>query len=122
MDIQPKFRRIDKNYLIICEGGGIGLNEINTQKVFELFGEKKWELEFENIELDVVDIYDILVKASIFKSKGDARKNWTRTGKEIPWGFNDFENIGKLKHRIVIYKPFDTEKFKLNKNGTIEKK
>ena len=51
---------------------------------------------------ECVDMYDILVKCSIFLSKSDARKNWSRTGKEIPFGFSDFEKIGKLNHRITI--------------------
>lgn len=49
-----------------------------------------------------VDMYDILVEFSIFSSKSDAKKNWNRTGKEIPFGFSDFEKIGKFNHRITI--------------------
>lgn len=55
------------------------------------------------------DMYDILVMADIFPSKGQARKNWTRTGAEIPKGFTDLTNIGKLRHRITILNPIIVE-------------
>lgn len=51
------------------------------------------------------DIYDILVMANIFPSKGQAKKNWTRTDAAISEGFTDFKNIGKLRHRITILNP-----------------
>lgn len=52
-----------------------------------------------------IDMYDILVKVGIFKSKSIARKNWNRTGPQIPKGFSDFKGIGKLKRRITILNP-----------------
>ena len=51
------------------------------------------------------DMFDILVMCNLFQSKGQARKNWTKTGKEIPQGFNDFEKLGKLNHRLTIFNP-----------------
>lgn len=55
------------------------------------------------------DMYDILVLAGIFPSKGQAKKNWARTGAEIPKGFTDLTNIGKLRHRITILNPIKGE-------------
>ncbi len=50
-----------------------------------------------------IDIYDLLVYAGLFPSKGIARKNWNRSG--IPLGFEQFKNIGKLKKSITILNP-----------------
>ena len=51
------------------------------------------------------DMFDILVETGLFRSKSEARKNWKRTGKDIPEGFTDLENLGKLNHRITIFNP-----------------
>lgn len=51
------------------------------------------------------DMYDVLVEFGLFASRSDARKNWTRTGQEIPNGFSDFEGIGKRNNRLTIWKP-----------------
>jgi len=51
---------------------------------------------------DGLDMYDVLVLAGIFSSKGQARKNWTRTDANIPKGFSDFRNIGKLHKRLCL--------------------
>ena len=51
------------------------------------------------------DMFDILVMAGLFRSKSEARKNWKRTGKDVPEGFTDIERIGKLKHRLTIWNP-----------------
>lgn len=48
---------------------------------------------------------DILVDAGVFPSRGQARKNWTRSGVEIPPGFSDFLGIGKKRLRISILCP-----------------
>ena len=56
------------------------------------------------MELDF-DMFDILVETGLFRSKSEARKNWKRTEKEIPDGFTDIKNIGKLHHRLTIWKP-----------------
>jgi hypothetical protein len=53
------------------------------------------------------DMYDILVLFKIFSSKSEARKNWERTGKEIPPGYNEFKNIGKQKKALYIWNPID---------------
>lgn len=57
-----------------------------------------------------VDMYDVLVACGLFKSKGEAKKNWKKSGKEIPNGITEFSNLGK--HRmisILIWKGFDHE-------------
>jgi hypothetical protein len=56
------------------------------------------------------DMYDILVLFKIFSSKSEARKNWERTGKEIPPGYNEFKNIGKQKKALYIWNPVGDEK------------
>jgi len=52
-----------------------------------------------------VDMWEILVRTSIFPSRSQARKNWKHSGEKIPDGFSDFEHIGKLHHRITILNP-----------------
>jgi hypothetical protein len=51
------------------------------------------------------DMFDILVDTGLFRSKSEARKNWKRTGQDVPVGFTDLERIGKLKNRITIWNP-----------------
>uniref|UniRef100_A0A6M3IKU5 Uncharacterized protein n=1 Tax=viral metagenome TaxID=1070528 RepID=A0A6M3IKU5_9ZZZZ len=58
--------------------------------------------------LEDIDMYDILVIAGIFKSKGDARKNWKRTKKEISKGYSEYKDIGKLHNQIFIFNPIKT--------------
>lgn len=52
-----------------------------------------------------IDMYDILVSYGIFKSRSEVRKNWKRSGREIPKGFSHFADIGKLHHSIAIWRP-----------------
>ena len=52
-----------------------------------------------------VDMFDLLVEAGLFRSKSEARKNWKRSEKEIPEGFTDLKNLGKLHHRLTIWNP-----------------
>ena len=47
-------------------------------------------------------IWDVLVKAEVFPSKKQARKNWGRG--ELHEGMNDFKNVGKLRRRIFVLK------------------
>lgn len=42
------------------------------------------------------DMWDLLVWIGAFESKGQARKNWTKTDKLIPAGWNEFL-VGKHK-------------------------
>ncbi len=50
-----------------------------------------------------IDIFDLLVFAKFFPSKGVARKNWHRQG--MPQGFEEFKNIGKFKKSMTILNP-----------------
>lgn len=52
-----------------------------------------------------IDIYDLLVFAKLFSSKGVARKNWKRQG--IPQGFEEFKNIGKFNKSMTIFNPIE---------------
>ena len=45
-------------------------------------------------------IYDVLVKAGVFRSKNEARRNWKRG--PLKEGLNDFKDVGKLRHRIFV--------------------
>lgn len=49
-------------------------------------------------------IYDILVVAGCFESKGQARKNWQGI-KEIPAGYSEIGPIGKGKVFLFIWNP-----------------
>lgn len=51
------------------------------------------------------DMFELLVACGVFSSKGQARKNWKLSGKDIPDGFSDFINVGKQKVRITILNP-----------------
>ena len=51
------------------------------------------------------DMFSILVEAGIFPSRGQARKNWNKTGKDVPAGLTDIEKIGKMNTRITIWNP-----------------
>ena len=46
------------------------------------------------------DIYDILVWCGLFKSKGDARKNWKRGGLQDGWKL--YDKVGKLNNSLAI--------------------
>ncbi len=74
--------------------------ESNEDLLFDLF-------DGEDVQLISVefDMFDILVETELFCSKSEARKNWKRTGKDIPEGFTDIKNIGKLHHRLTIWNP-----------------
>lgn len=51
------------------------------------------------------DMFDILVDTGLFKSRSEARKNWTKTTKEIPQGFTLLEKLGKRHLTIAIWVP-----------------
>lgn len=50
-------------------------------------------------------MYDLLVLLGAFTSKGQARKNWSRSGRDVPPGFSDFDGIGKMRHRLTVLNP-----------------
>lgn len=51
-------------------------------------------------------MFDLLVRFEFFKSKGDVKRNWNKTGAVIPSGFSDFI-IGKFRRRLTIWKPIE---------------
>ncbi len=62
--------------------------------------------EVEVVNPNSVDMFDLLVRLGVFASKGQARKNWTKTGAEIPPGFNHFI-VGKLRRELCIWNPIN---------------
>jgi hypothetical protein len=50
------------------------------------------------------DMFDLLVLIGAFSSKGQARKNWNKTGVGIPSGWSDWW-VGKLRRRLCIWNP-----------------
>jgi len=84
--------RIDKNFVVI--------NEHYRKDIQDLIFDCEPVAQLESNKTMI----DVLVEYGIFKSRGDAKKNWTK-GIEIPFGFSDFNNIGKFRHRFCIWKP-----------------
>jgi hypothetical protein len=86
------------------------LREINIV-VFNKFYDEKFAISLfgeDEIYLRVpveYDMYDCLVYLGVFNSRSEARKNWIRTGKEIPPGYNEFKNIGKQRKSLYIWNP-----------------
>lgn len=54
---------------------------------------------------DGVDMYNLLVMLEVFPSRSEAKKNWTRTGREILPGYNEIKDIGKQKKALYIWNP-----------------
>lgn len=54
-----------------------------------------------------VDMFDLLVRLGAFPSKGAARKNWKKTGKEIPPGWTHLIGIGKFRRELAIWNPIE---------------
>jgi len=76
---------------------------VNNQYATPKFDAKTWGLKpFELLGADATMV-DALVQAGLFKSKGDARKNWTK-GFDIPDGYSEWLDIGKAKSSIYILK------------------
>jgi hypothetical protein len=82
--------RIDKNYVVV--------NEHFKRNDAEVFfpGERVIYIA------GAFTMWDILHHAGLFGSKGQARKNWKRTGAEIPEGFSHFDHIGKRNSELAI--------------------
>ena len=74
--------------------------EGNRDLLGPLFGGEDFEILGEE-----EDMWGILVRCGVFPSRGQARKNWRKTNKEIPDGFSIFEGVGKKRHTITIWKP-----------------
>lgn len=75
-------------------------NDVKT-----LFGDFNGNIEDVEYIPETLDMYDILVMSNLFKSKSDAKRNWTRTGKEVPCGWSEFKKIGKLNSHLCIWNP-----------------
>lgn len=50
------------------------------------------------------DMFDVLVVAGIYKTKMEARAEWTGS-RIIPKGFNLYRNIGRDHHMLAILNP-----------------
>jgi hypothetical protein len=73
--------------------------------VFALFGAEHENTVKTPTVFNTTDtIYDILVEAGAFESKGQARKNW-RGIKEVPTGYSEIGPIGKQKLMLFIWNP-----------------
>lgn len=73
----------------------------NKDLIKPLFGDE------DTVIIPNVDMFDILTACEIFKSKGQARKNWKKTGQDVPPGFTDITGIGKLNKRLTIWNPIE---------------
>jgi hypothetical protein len=51
-----------------------------------------------------LDMFDLLVEMKAFKSRSDARKNWTKSDQFIEDGISSFL-VGKNKKPLYIWKP-----------------
>jgi hypothetical protein len=74
--------------------------EGNEDLIYLLFGTE--EIQYIS---GTMDMYDILVKFDLFSSKGNAKKNWTKSKQDVPDGFNIFNRIGKYRIDLYIWKP-----------------
>lgn len=83
----------------LCEGFNIVVKNDNyDESLLVLFNGE--DINFVPPE---TDMWDLLVWTGAFDSKSQARKNWTKTAKEIPPGWNEFL-VGKNKaHKTGIY-------------------
>ena len=79
-------------------------NEDLIESLFDLD-----ETETVQIVPSTFDVFDMLVDVGLFRSKSEARKNWKRTGKDVPEGFTDIKNIGKLHNRLTIWNPKESK-------------
>jgi hypothetical protein len=80
--------------------------EKNKDLLPVLFGDNKGIISEPILEVgEQDDMYDILVKTGVYKSKTQARRAWVLTGKEVNPGFHDYQDIGRLRHRITLWNP-----------------
>jgi hypothetical protein len=87
------------------------LNIVIVNKFYEtekdliplIFDDEHYSL-FEN-----EDMYSALIALGVFSSRSEARKNWTKTGKEFEEGYNEYKGLGKLKKGLFIFNPVDTK-------------
>jgi hypothetical protein len=83
-------------------------NDLNFVVVNEHFCPVLAEIIFDGEPFEEVGertMWDLVTLLGMFPSKSQARKNWNKTGQEIPQGFTHLENLGKLNHEIAIWNP-----------------
>ena len=92
----------------------IDVNVVVKNKAYDkellpiLFGDANKIISEPILEVSDKDtMYDIVVKAGLYPSKSEARRKWI-TGKEVPPGFHDYQNIGKLHNRLTLWNPIET--------------
>ena len=51
------------------------------------------------------DMFDLLIILGVFKSRGQARQNWKKTGREIPTGWSQFTGLGRFRKELCIWNP-----------------
>jgi len=83
-----------KNVVILDDFSHIEVDLIN-----QLFNNEEFILMPRNS-----DMFDVLCACGCFKSKTNARQNWTKTDKEIEFGFSSFI-IGRKNFSLTIFKP-----------------
>ena len=90
-------KKLQKNQDLIPLLFGKQINKKNEPRILEtdriMFVDEKY------------DMYDILLLAGLFKTRSHAKRDWKRTGKEVPDGFSDFTRIGKKLGKLTIWKP-----------------
>jgi len=73
-------------------------DNLDTELAISLFDSNKWLTVPKT-----TDMFDILVMLNLFKNKGQAKKNWKKTGRDIPNGFSHFTRLGKFNSAISIF-------------------
>lgn len=100
-------REVDQMNVVVENFVVITRPDESLQEVLEglppLLVSEDGAIDFKFIDAES-DMYDVLVGAGIFKSKLDARKNWTKTGADIPTGQTLIRGIGKMKKKLCIWK------------------
>lgn len=80
-------------------------NNWSSEDIFSIFGKSPFNaVKCPTVFSHTDTIYDILVTAGAFESKGQARKNWQGI-KEIPTGYSEIGPIGKGKLMIFVWFP-----------------
>jgi hypothetical protein len=83
--------------------------DVNIAVRNEAFDDSLAAILFSGEPFEIVDpetdMWSIVTEMGLFPSKGQARKNWNKTGQEIPTGFTELEKLGKLNHTLTIWNP-----------------
>jgi hypothetical protein len=99
-DLEP-WKQSNHCYAILPEDFDIGLIQDILPYIFG-DGEK---IDREGFKIrHNVDMFDLLVEMKTFKSRSDARKNWTKSDQFIEEGISSFL-VGKMNKPLYIWKP-----------------